>query len=55
MLVLSIDLAFLNIDIVRSASTISIVTALLFVLGSKIGSKLGMKSKQVAELVGGIF
>ncbi|WP_423775344.1 hypothetical protein [Anaerococcus tetradius] len=24
-------------------------------LGSKIGSKLGMKSKQVAELVGGIF
>ena len=48
-------LAFLNIDIVRSASNIGIITAILSVIGFKIGSKLGLKSKQMAELTGGII
>ncbi|WP_105301187.1 manganese efflux pump MntP family protein [Anaerococcus marasmi] len=54
-LAVGVGLAFLNIDIVKSASTIGIVTALLSVIGFKIGSKLGMKSKQIAELAGGII
>lgn len=54
-LAVGVGLAFLNIDIVKSASTIGIVTALLSVVGFKIGSKLGMKSKQIAELTGGII
>lgn len=54
-LAVGVGLAFLNINIVRSASTIGIVTVLLSMLGFKIGSKLGMKSKQVAELVGGLI
>lgn len=48
-------IAFLNIDIVKSASTIGIITAILSVIGFKIGSKLGLKSKQMAELTGGII
>ena len=48
-------LAFLNIDIVKSASTIGIITAILSVIGFKIGSKLGLRSKQMAELTGGLI
>ena len=54
-LAVGVGLAFLNIDIVKSASTIGIVTALISVTGFKIGSNLGMKSKQIAELTGGII
>lgn len=52
---MGVGLAFLNIDIVRSASTIGIITAILSVIGFKIGSKLGLKSKQMAELTGGLI
>lgn len=54
-LAVGVGLAFLQIDIIKSASTIGIITALLSIIGFKIGSKLGMKSKQMAELVGGII
>ena len=54
-LAVGVGLAFLNIDIVKSASTIGIVTAILSIIGFKIGSKLGVKSKQVSELVGGLI
>lgn len=52
---MGVGLAFLNIDIVKSASTIGIITAILSVIGFKIGSKLGLKSKQMAELTGGLI
>lgn len=54
-LAVGVGLAFLNIDIVKSASTIGIITAILSVIGFKIGSKLGLKSKQMAELTGGLI
>lgn len=54
-LAVGVGLAFLNIDIVKSASTIGIVTAILSIVGFKIGSKLGVKSKQVSEFVGGLI
>lgn len=54
-LAVGVGLAFLNIDIIKSASTIGIITALLSIVGFKIGSKLGMKSKQASELIGGLI
>lgn len=54
-LAVGVGLAFLNIDIITSATTIGIITAILSVIGFKIGSKLGVKSKQISELVGGLI
>lgn len=54
-LAVGVGLAFLNIDIITSATTIGIITAILSVIGFKIGSKLGVKSKQISELIGGLI
>ena len=54
-LAVGVSLAFLNDEIIKSASVIVIITAILSVIGFKIGNKLGIKSKQIAELVGGLI
>lgn len=48
-----ISLAFLDVNIYTSAIIIGIITFGLSGLGYKIGNRLGLKSKQRAELLGG--
>lgn len=50
-----VSFAFLNVNIIRSSLIIGLTTFILSSLAFKIGNKLGMKSKQISELIGGII
>ncbi|WP_243344103.1 manganese efflux pump MntP family protein [Anaerococcus sp. AGMB09787] len=54
-LAVGVSLAFLEIDIINAATTIGVVTAVLSIIGFKIGTRLGLKSKQIADLAGGLI
>ncbi len=49
------DFAFLNVNIFSSSTIIGITTFILSSIAFKIGNKLGMKSKQISELIGGVI
>lgn len=48
-----ISFAFLNVNILTSSITIGLVTLILSSFGFKIGNRLGLRSKQIAEFIGG--
>lgn len=50
-----VSFAFLDVEIFKSVVLIGFVTFILSMIGFKIGNKLGVKSKQIAELSGGII
>lgn len=54
-LAVGITFAFLNLNILTSASLIGITTFLFSVFGVKIGNVFGVKYKAKAELAGGII
>ncbi|MDU5252013.1 manganese efflux pump MntP family protein [Anaerococcus vaginalis] len=50
-----VSFAFLNVNIFSSSTIIGITTFILSSIAFKIGNKLGMKSKQISELIGGVI
>ena len=54
-LAIGITFAFLNVNIVLSASLIGIITFLISMLGVKIGNVFGRKYEKKAQLTGGII
>ena len=50
-----VSFAFLNVNIFSSSLIIGFATFLLSSIAFKIGNKLGMRSKQISELIGGII
>lgn len=52
-LAIGITLAFLNCNIIKSATCIGIITLILSTIGVKIGNKFGAKYENKAEIVGG--
>lgn len=50
-----VSFAFLDVNIFSSSLIIGFTTFLLSSIAFKIGNKLGMRSKQISELVGGII
>ena len=50
-----VSFAFLDVNIFSSSSIIGLTTFILSYIAFKIGNKLGMKSKQISELIGGII
>lgn len=54
-LAIGITFAFLNCNIIKSASLIGIVTFILSTIGVKIGNKFGSKYENKAEIVGGVI
>lgn len=53
-MIVGVSFAFLKVDIYKAALIIGLVTFALSSLGFKIGHKLGTRSKQVSELIGGL-
>lgn len=54
-LAIGITFAFLNCNIIKSASLIGIVTFILSTIGVKIGNKFGSKYENKAEIMGGVI
>lgn len=54
-LVVGVTFAFFNFNIFQAALIIGIITFFMSVLGVSLGSVLGIKYKQRAEIVGGII
>lgn len=52
---IGVSFAFLNVKIIRSSLIIGLTTFILSSIAFKIGNKLGMKSKQISELLGGLI
>lgn len=50
-----VSFAFLNVHILSSSLIIGVTTFLLSSIAFKIGNRLGMKSKQISELIGGLI
>ena len=54
-LAVGISFALLDVEIFSSAATIGFITFAFSAVGVKLGSRLGARSRSVAELVGGII
>lgn len=50
-----VSFAFLDVNIFFSSLIIGIITLILSSIAFKVGNKLGLRSKQISELVGGII
>lgn len=50
-----ISFAFLDVEINYAAAIIGLVTLVISALGFSIGNRLGAKSKQISELIGGLI
>lgn len=54
-LAVGITLTFINIDIIKAATLIGLITFILSMLGVKIGNIFGVKYKSKAEFAGGLI
>lgn len=50
-----VSFAFLDVNIFSSSLIIGFITFILSSIAFKIGNKLGIKSKQISELIGGVI
>ena len=54
-LAVGVTFAFLNVNLILSVSVIGILTAIISIIGVKIGNVFGDKYESKAELTGGII